>query len=146
MTRYIGTLLCISLYLLLTGCDAQPTPAQQTVVDALIQEQVDIPYVEPNWESARERLAQDGETVEQASDRSKKLYSDIHDFMLELRSKPYSEKKKWAVRHIQLELDGLEKAIAFWSARHEGTQKIDEGTQYAIARRDKLKSMLEELK
>jgi len=139
MIRFTLKVLALTLCPFLTACEKSPTPVQIKIVDDLIQSQIDIPYVEQNWESARERLAKDGETPEQAADRNKKLYSDIHDFLIELQQKPYSEKKVWAIRHMELELEGLERGITFLRSRDEDTNAI-------VARYDALSRMLAKLK
>ena len=99
-------------YICLIGCSKEPTGAQLEVVDRLIQEQIDIPYKEPNWnDAAKDILSKKGETVIEATERNKKLYTDIHEFLVELKNKPYKDKKAWAVNNLESSIDLYERNI-----------------------------------
>lgn len=139
MGKGILTATLIALCLALTACDNSPTPVQEEIVNSLLQEQIDIPYVEQDWNRIKDQVEKRGETVEQLAARSKKTYSDIHDYLLELTTKPYAEKKAWAIRMIELELEGLEGGIAF-------LEKHDKDASEITGRQKKLKSMLEVLR
>jgi hypothetical protein len=93
----------------LAGCGKEATPAQQEIVEQLIQEQLDVPYEEPSWNLAEDRLLESGETVEEAAERNRKLYADARNYLLALKNKPYKEKINWAVRTLELEIDLLER-------------------------------------
>jgi len=94
------------------GCSKEPTKTQLELVDRLIQEQIDIPYKEPNWnDAAKDILSKNGETVIEATERNKKLYTDIHEFLVELKNKPYKDKKAWAVNNLELSIDLWERTI-----------------------------------
>ena len=108
MKYYIFLLItCVHL----VGCSKEPTQAQLEVVDRLIQEQIDIPYKEPNFDAAKDILLKSGETVEEATERNKKLYTGIHDFLVALKNKPYKEKKEWAINHLELTIDHWDNTI-----------------------------------
>lgn len=93
------------------GCSKEPMVAQQELVDRLIQEQIDIPYKEQNWELVKDKLAEYGETVKQAADRNKKLYMDIHNYLIALKNKPYKDKKTWAINMLGAEIELFDAAI-----------------------------------
>lgn len=95
----------------LVGCSNEPTPTQLELVDRLIQEQIDIPYKEPNFEGAEDMLLKYGETAEEATERNRQLYNKIHDYLVALKSKPYTDKKEWAINHLELTIDHWESTI-----------------------------------
>jgi len=103
----------------LVGCSKEPTRTQLDLVDRLIQEQIDIPYQEPNFNAAKDILLKNGETVKDATERNKKLYTEIHDFLLALKNKPYKEKKAWAVEFLEIELDGMQRTQKTLEAQDE---------------------------
>ena len=98
-------------YICLIGCSKEPTPAQLEVVDRLIQEQIDIPYTEPNFGAAKDILLNNGETVEEATERNKQLYKKIHNYLVALKSKPYKEKKAWAINNLESSIELFERTI-----------------------------------
>ena len=98
-------------YLCLVGCSKEPTPAQLEIVDRLIQEQIDIPYTEANWNSVKDILSANGETVNEAAERNKKLYTDVHDSLIALKNKPYKEKKIWAVSVLKGQIETFERSL-----------------------------------
>ena len=97
--------------MVLAGCSKEPTVVQQELVDRLIQEQIDIPYQEQDWNLAKDKFAQYGETVKQAAERNKKLYTDIHDYLVALKNKPYKDKKEWAINYLVPTIDLWEKTL-----------------------------------
>lgn len=96
-------------YVCLVGCGKEPTRTQLDLVDRLIQEQIDIPYNEPNFNAAKDMLLKNGETVKEATERNEKLHTEIHDFLVALKNKPYKDKKAWAVELLEIELDGMQR-------------------------------------
>ena len=73
-------------YICLVGCSKEPTLEQQEIVNRLIQEQIDIPYKEPNWTNpAKENLLKHGVTAKEVIERNKKLHAEIHDFFSALK-------------------------------------------------------------
>jgi hypothetical protein len=93
------------------GCSKEPTKTQLELVDRLIQEQIDIPYKEPNFEDVEDMLLKYGETAEEAKERNKKLYTDTHEYLVALKNKPYKDKKAWAVNNLESSIDLFEKNI-----------------------------------
>lgn len=93
------------------GCSNEPTPAQLELVDRLIQEQIDIPYKEPNFEGAEDMLLKYGETAEEATERNRQLYNKIHNYLVALKDKPFKDKKEWAINHLELTINHWENAI-----------------------------------
>lgn len=93
------------------SCSNEPTPTQMELVDRLIQEQIDIPYKEPNFEGAEDMLLKYGETAEEATERNKQLYNKIHNYLVTLKNKPYKDKKAWAINHLELTIDHWEMAM-----------------------------------
>ena len=93
------------------GCSNEPTSTQLELVDRLIQEQIDIPYKEPNFEGAEEMLLKYGETAEEATIRNRQLYNKIHQYLVSLKNKPYKDKKEWAINHLELTIDLWESTI-----------------------------------
>lgn len=116
MKNYIFLLITC---LCLLGCSKEPTQAQLELVDRLIQEQIDIPHAEPNFDTAKELLLKNGETVKQATDRNKILYAEIHDFLVALQNKPYKDKKAWAINY-------LEHTIDLWESTMNSIENPDE--------------------
>jgi len=104
-------ILLLIVFIGLAGCSEKPTPVQLEVVDRLIQEQIDIPYQEPNFSAAKELLLKNGETVKQATERHKQLYADIHDFLVALKNKPYQDKKAWAINNLESSIDLWERTL-----------------------------------
>ena len=98
-------------YICLAGCSKEPTQAQLELVDQLIQEQIDIPYKQPNLDAAKDILIKKGETVKEATERNKKLYTEIHNFLVALKNKPYKDKKAWAINYLELTIDQWESTI-----------------------------------
>jgi len=109
MKRYILILLAsISL----AGCEDKPPTAEQSeIVERLIQQNIDIPYKEPNWKLVEDKNLLKGETVEEASERSRRVYDKIHNFMLQLKAKSYKKKKTWAVKSLTIEVKLFEDAL-----------------------------------
>ncbi len=93
------------------GCGNEPTKMQLEIVDRLIQEQIDIPYEEQNWSLAKDILLKNGETVKEAEERNKKLYAEVHDYLVALKKKPYKDKQDWAVNMLELQIEGLERSL-----------------------------------
>ena len=138
--KSLKTVLYCLVCILLVACDKAPTPEQEQLVNNLIQEQIDIPYVEQNWHALKERLAEDGETVEQAADRNKKLYSETHDFLLALQRKSYKEKRRWAMWGIENQIELFEKSLAWLVERDADTTEV----QTQLDKLVKMKKALEQ--
>jgi len=99
-------------YIFLVGCDKEPTLEQQRIVNQLIQEQIDIPYKEPNWNNAaKDILSKNGETVKEEKERNKKLHTEIHNFLLALKNKTYKVKQEWAINHLEQTIDQWESTL-----------------------------------
>ena len=96
------------MFLGLVGCSVEPTPTQLEIVNRLIQEQIDIPYEDQDWNIAKDYLFKNGETVKEAAEKNKKLYTEVHNFLIALKNKPYKEKKAWAVYMLEVQIEGLE--------------------------------------
>jgi len=109
MKRFILILaVCIGM----AGCeDKPPTVEQSEIVEQLIQQNIDIPYQEPNWKLVKEKNLLKGETIKEASVRSKRIYEKIHNFLLQLKAKPYKKKKTWAIKSLTIEVELLEGAL-----------------------------------
>jgi len=132
--KYYRLLLLTSLLLL--GCSNGPTPAQRELVDRLIQEQIDIPYQEPNWtNAAKEMLLKNGETAKEATARTKKQYTDIHNYLITLKSKPYKDKKVWAINM-------LEPTIELWEATLNASKQADKELILQLEQRKKWLAIL----
>ena len=126
------------------GCSKEPTKTQLELVDRLIQEQIDIPYKEPNWnDAAKDILSKNGETVIEATERNKKLYTDIHEFLVELKNKPYKDKKAWAVNNLELSIDLWERTI---KSMETPLDMSDEGNKEVILLFEQRKEWLAILK
>jgi len=95
----------IIAFLLLAGCSKEPTQIQLEIVDRLIQEQIDIPYKETDWNTVKDALLKNGETVKEAEERNKNLYTNIHEFLIALKNKPYKDKKVWAVNMLEIQIE-----------------------------------------
>jgi len=93
------------------GCSSEPTPTQLELVDRLIQEQIDLPYKEPNFKGAENMLLKYGETVEEATERNKQLYKKIHNYLVALKNKPYKDKKEWALNNLESSIDLYERTL-----------------------------------
>ena len=114
----------------LVGCSKEPTPAQLEIVDLIIQEQIDIPYQESNWtDAAKDILLKNGETTKEATERNKKLYSEIHNFLVALKNKPYKVKRGWAINYLELTIGHWENTI---KSLEEPLDKSDEGNKEVI--------------
>ncbi len=101
----------LTAYLGLVGCSEEPTTAQLAIVDQLIQKQIDIPYEDPNWGLAEDYLLKNGETVNDAAKRNKRLYTDVHEFLIKLKDKPYEDKEIWAINMLEAQIEGLEQNL-----------------------------------
>ena len=108
MKYYIFLLIA---YFGLVSCSKEPAPAQLEIVDRLIQEQIDISYEEPNWNIAKGFLLKSGDTVKETVERNKQLYTEVHDFLIALKNKPYKDKEVWAVNMLVLQIEGLERNL-----------------------------------
>ncbi|MDH5408336.1 MAG: hypothetical protein OEY00_06975 [Gammaproteobacteria bacterium] len=106
------------------GCSNETTLAQQELVDRLIQEQIDIPYKEPNFEHAEYMLLKYGETAKQATERNKQLYTNIHNYLVALKNKPYEEKKAWVINHLELTMEHWESTIKSLDKPDEENKEI----------------------
>ena len=124
-------------YAFLVGCSEEPTRDQLELVDRLIQEQIDIPYKEPNFNAAKDILLKNGETVKEATERNKKLYTEIHDFLVALKDKPYKDKQAWAINHLELTID-------LWESTIKSIQKPDNEIVLLHEQRKKWLAMLKE--
>lgn len=117
--RTIGTkkmkyyIFLLITYLGLVGCGESPTSAQLEIVNRLIQEQIDIRYEEQNWNLAKEYFLKKGQTVKEAAERNRKLYTEMHDYLIALKNKPYEEKKDWAVYMLEVQIEGAEGNLKF---------------------------------
>lgn len=111
------------------GQGREPTPAQLEIVNLLIQEQIDIPYKEPNFDAAKDILLKNGETVKEATERNKKLHTKIHNFLVALKNKPYKNKKEWAINYLELTIDLGESAI---KSLEKPLDKSDKGNKEVI--------------
>ena len=123
----------------LVGCSKEPTPTQLDLVDRLIQEQIDIPYKEPNFSSAKDILLKNGETVKEATQRNKILYTEIHDFLVALQSKPYKDKKLWTINYLELTID-------HWKSTIESLDKSDKKNKEILLLHEQRKKWLTILK
>ncbi len=104
-------LLTVIICLGLTGCKKDPTVDQQEIVNRLIQEQLDIPYEEPNWDSEKNSVLRNDKTIKEVTERSKKSYSEVHDFLIALKNKHYRDKKDWAINFLKLEIRAMEQGL-----------------------------------
>ncbi|MDH5444377.1 MAG: hypothetical protein OEY52_02405 [Gammaproteobacteria bacterium] len=93
------------------GCSKEPTPTQLDIVDRLIQEQIDVSYNEPNFNAAKAILSKSGKTVKEATERNKKQYTEIHNYLVTLQSKPYKDKKSWAITYLEITINHSESII-----------------------------------
>ena len=140
MKYYISLLItCVFL----VSCSKEPTRAQLEVVDRLIQEQIDIPYKEPNFDAAKDILLKNGETVKEATERNKKLYTKIHNFLVALKNKPYKVKQEWAINHLEISIDHWESTI---KSLEEPLDKYDKGNEEVIMLFEQRKEWLAILK
>ena len=130
-------------FICLIGCSKEPTRAQLEVVDRLIQEQIDIQYREPNFDATKDILLKNGETVEEATERNKKLYTEIHNFLVVLKNKPYKDKKEWAIKHLELTIDHWESTI---KSLEKPLDKSDKGNKEVILLFEQRKEWLAILK
>lgn len=140
MKYYIFLLItCVCL----VGCSKEPTQAQLAIVDRLIQEQIDISYQEPNFDAAKDILLKNGETVQEATERNKKLYDKIHNFLVVLKNKPYKDKQEWAINHLELETEHWESSRKSFD---KPLDKSDKGNNEVISFYEQRKEWLAILK
>jgi len=126
------------------GCSKEPTKIQLELVDRLIQEQIDIPYKEPNWNDAAIKMfSKNGETVEEATERNKQLYNRIHNYLVALKNKPYKDKKEWAVNNLESSIDLYERNI---KSMETPLDMSDEGNKEVILLFEQRKEWLAILK
>ena len=141
MKNYIFLLV---IHICLVGCSKEPTKAQLEIVNQLIQEQIDIPYKEPNWTNpAKENLLKHGVTAKEVTERSKKLHDEIHDFFLALKDKPYNDKKEWAISYLEPTIELWEKTV---KSSKKPLDKSDKGNREVILLFEKRKEWLAILK
>ena len=112
------------LFILMAGCTNQPSDAQTAVVNAYIQEQLDVIAKNSDLSQGYKGSLLKGETVEQAKRRTKNTLDRIHYSLIALKEKPFSEQRNIIVKQLKAEIDLFEKTLA----RHFETRPTEPPT------------------